>query len=91
MFPYEPFPRCLSQLCTEARNKGKSDHDALIHDCAHYTGPTHNANGVFRWEASEAEEMLKLDVSNQLHERMTPKELYHLRSVYQQYTLTKFC
>ena len=50
-----------------------------------------NANGLLRWEASEAEEMLKLDVSNQLHERMTPKEVYHSRAVYQQNTLKKFC
>jgi hypothetical protein len=50
-----------------------------------------NANGLLRWEASEAEEMLKLDVSNQLHEWMTPKELYHSQAVYQQYTPKKFC
>ena len=93
VFPYESFPRRLSQLRSEARtksNEGKSDHDALIQDRAHFPCPTHNANGVLRWEASEAEEMLKLDVSNHLHERMTPKELYHSRAVYQLYNLKSF-
>ena len=93
VFPYEPFPRRLSQLRSEARtksNEGKSDNDALIQDRAHYPCPTHNTNGVLRWEASEAEEMLKLDISNHLHELMTPMELYHSRAVYQLYNLKKF-
>ena len=71
--------------------KEKSDHDALMQDRAHYPCPTHNAKGVLRLEASEAEEMLKLDVSNQLHEWMMPKELYHSQAVYQQNALKKFC
>ena len=40
VFPYELFPRRLSQLCSEActkSNEGKSDNDVLIQDCAQLT------------------------------------------------------
>ena len=93
VFPYEPFPGRLSKLRSDARtksNEGKSDLAALIQDRAQYPCPTHNAAGVLRWEGSEAEAMLKLDVSNHLHEQMTPMELYYSRAMYQLYKLEKF-
>ena len=61
-FPFQPFPRRLSKLRSEARTKGdtgKSDLTALIQDRAHYPCPTQNAAGVLRWKGSEAQQMLK--------------------------------
>lgn len=92
-YPYESFPKRLAKLRSEARTKTRSANseiDALNQDRAHFPVQAESANGILRWEGSDAEALLKLDVANQLHEKMTPRELYHSREVYQLYKLKKF-
>ena len=84
-FPYEPyFVDHLTRLLSEARRgdkTGKSDHAAMIQDRAHYPCQPRNAAGALRWEGSEAEEMMELDVCKYLDDGMTPFEIYHSREV----------
>jgi hypothetical protein len=48
--------------------------------------PDKNIRGELRWEGSEAQKMLKIDVSNGLHLNQKPKELWETRPEYQLFT-----
>jgi hypothetical protein len=61
----------------------------MLQDRLHYPIPTHNAAGVLRWEGSEAEAMMKLDVRRYLDDKTTPEEIFASRAVYTCYGLKK--
>jgi hypothetical protein len=59
-----------------------SDHEALIHDRQMHPKPVKNHRGEPRWEGSEAERLLRLDMDAGLHNMMKPKDLYVTRVEY---------
>jgi hypothetical protein len=63
---------------------------ALAHDRALFPAPTHNYRNEPRWEGSEAQRLLKEDVSANRHAATPPKQLYNSRPEYQDYPLKVF-
>ena len=91
-WPYENFRTNLNNLRIKARNQddiAEADHAALLRDCTHYPILTHNAAGVLRWEGSEAEAMMKLDVRRYLDCGATHKEIFASRALYASYGLKR--
>ena len=71
-------------------NNSQQDAIAYAHDRVMYPTPTHNANGILRWEGSEAETLLRTDVDSGVHNAMTPKQMYLSRPAYQMFSQRKF-
>jgi hypothetical protein len=92
-FPVDLFTRRLASMRVLARSQNArraSDAVALMHDRQLRPQATHSSNGVPRWEGSDAERLLKDDISNGLHTQMTPRALYNTRTEYQLFTLDQF-
>lgn len=67
------------------------DAAALARDRKIYPKAEHNHRGEPRWEGSEAERLLRLDMDEGKHKIMKPIKLYHSRSEYNEnYPLTVF-
>ncbi|KAI2491308.1 hypothetical protein MHU86_23253 [Fragilaria crotonensis] len=89
-FLYQKFPQRLRAMQKQQLSKSgraAEENAALLHDRIHFPTPTHNYRGELQWHGSEAERLLKFDVSIKNHERMTPHQLYHTRIQYQEYPL----
>jgi hypothetical protein len=69
-----------------------SQQDAIsyAHDRLMFPTPTHNPNGILRWEGSEAETLLRTDIEAGVHNAMTPKQMYLSRPKYQMFSQRKF-
>ena len=67
-----------------------TDASALTRDRQLRPQATHDSNGVPRWEGSDAEGLLKEDITNGLHNQMAPQALYRTRAEYQVFTLDQF-
>ena len=90
---YDKFParlRGLRSQITDKNNRGASDSIALAHDRRIFPKPTHNGRGEPRWEGSDAERLLKLDIDEGKHKTMQPKELHQSRGEFQNYKLKLF-
>lgn len=90
-FPFDLFPRRLAALRKEAKSQTDrrlTDEAAYLHDRLLKPTPTHDINGVPRWEGSVAEQFLKDDITAGQHLIMKPQTLYQSRLEYQQYSLT---
>jgi hypothetical protein len=63
----------------------------MKHDQIIYPTPTHNHHGQPRWEGSEAQCLLKLNVSQAKHISLQPKELFETqKEYYENFLLTVF-
>jgi hypothetical protein len=93
-FAFESFARRLQALrkqCTAKNNRSVADTAAFAHDCALLARKQDDAPGVLlRWDGSEAERVLKLDVANGLHINLTPKNFHRSRPEYQVFSLKVF-
>lgn len=92
-YPYETFRDNLNKLRKKVKaKKTRSELDslALRHDRKSHPKPEKNNRGEPRWEGSEAERLLKLDVDNGKHNTMTPQNLHKSRNEYEDYALTVF-
>jgi hypothetical protein len=93
-FKYPNFPSRLRSLLKTYNGKvdrAGTDVDALAHDRILFPKATHNHRGEPRWEGSEAERLLKLDVDDQKHKTVKPIELYKSRpEYYEHYPLEIF-
>jgi hypothetical protein len=92
-YPYASFPRRLKTLrdtCSLRLNRRTADAAAYRHDQRFDVRPTQLAYGLPRWEGSEAEQWLKHDITNGLHEQMAPQALYRTRDAYQVFDLARF-
>jgi hypothetical protein len=92
-FPVNVFTRRLAALRVLARGQNArraSDAAALMRDQQLRPQATHNSNGVLRWEGSDAERLLKDDMSNGVHTQMAPQAMYNTRAEYQLFTLDQF-
>jgi hypothetical protein len=88
-FPFESFPRRLQALrkqCAAKNNRSVADTTAFAHDHALLVARRQGGD-VLRWDGSEAERLLKLDIANGLHLNLTPKNFYQFRAEYQVHSL----
>lgn len=92
--PYDSFSRrlkALRALCKAKMDRGISDAAAYHSDRTRFDQqPTFAALGLPRWENSDAQTLLKHDITHGLHLRMTPKQLHESRPEYQVFSLTTF-
>ena len=92
-FPFEFFKRRLSTLRREAKSQNvrrADDVAAYARDRLLFPQPLYDAKGNLRWEGSAAENHLKLDIANGLHQQMRPRELHQTRAEYQAFDANIF-
>jgi hypothetical protein len=83
--------RDLRRQLIELKARASSDSAAYACDREIYPKTTHNNRGEPRWEGSEAERLLRMDMDHDAHKNVTPKELYRSRQeFYNNYPLTVF-
>jgi hypothetical protein len=73
-----------------SKHCASSDSAALAHDRHIYPKKTHNHRGEPRWEGSEAERLLKLDIDKGKNKSLKPIDIHHSRNEYKMYSLTVF-
>jgi len=82
--------RDLRRAVSLKNNRSASDSAALAHDRLIHPVAAHNHRGEPRWEGSEAQRLLKVDMDNDMHKLMVPEALHHTRQVYMDYPLVVF-
>jgi hypothetical protein len=93
LFAYERFRDRLRDLRAQIRASNhcaRSDSAALAHDRRIYPKKTYNHRGEPRWEGSEAERLLKLDIDKGKNKSLKPIDLHQSRNEYKMYPLTVF-
>ena len=91
--PFASFPRRLQALrasCKDRLDRGINDAAAYEHDLQFDQRPTFATLGLPRWEGSDAQRLLKIDITDSLHLQMRPQQLHASRHEYQVFTLTTF-
>jgi hypothetical protein len=73
-----------------SKHCASSDSAALTHGQRIYPKKTHNHRGEPRWEVSEAERLLTLDIDKGKNKSLKPIDLHHSRNEYKMYPLTVF-
>jgi hypothetical protein len=93
-FEYDHFRdrlRYLRNQIKEKKNSATLASTALARDRQIYPKPSHNHRGEPRWEGSETERLLRLDMDDGKDKRMKPIDLYRSRREYNEnYTLDVF-
>ena len=87
-FLFSNFPsrlKAMQDLHIQKRGRAATEAALLVHHKEHFPAPSHNHRGVPRWNGSEAERLLKLDVLERKNEVMEPKDLRATRIKYQVY------
>jgi hypothetical protein len=74
--------RAIQKQHVEKSRRAEDSSAALAHDRLLLPAPAHNHRGEPRWQGSEAERFLKLDVAENRHQLMKPRQLYDSRVVY---------
>ena len=93
LLPFNSFPRrlnALRDLYQKQLNRGMSDAAAFENDRRFSQRPTFAALGLPRWEGSNAERYLKIDIAAELHLQMTPQALRATRNEYMSFGKTVF-
>lgn len=93
-YPFKNFKTNLNNLQQAIeRDEGRADRDALavaydrqLHPPPAVTQP-HNYP---RWDGSEAQRLLKLDIAAEAHTQMTPEQLYFDKPAYREFPLEVF-
>jgi hypothetical protein len=84
-FPFEAFRSNLHRLrkkYSEQQENAEEEDVALAHDRALFPKKLQNERGEARWEGSDAERLLRVDIDNGLHMEMSPMELWKSRREY---------
>jgi hypothetical protein len=92
-FPFESFRsnlRTLRKKIAEKRLLALEENEALDHDRHLFPKSVYNQLGQPRWEGSDAERLLKLDIDQGYHLIQTPRELWGSRAEYQVFTSKVF-
>ena len=92
-FPFDLFPRRMSALRAEVitqNNRGNIESQPYAHNRQLFPHLTQNENDTPRWEGSEAERLLKLDITADLFTQHTPQEMCQSRRQYQEFSLKVF-
>jgi len=82
---YKRFPnrlRALREQLLSKNDRADADREAFLHDRKLHPKPARNHRGELRWEGSEAERLLRLDMDAGKHETMTPMQLHQSRKEY---------
>lgn len=93
LLPFDSFPRrlkALRQQHQERIDRGRNDAAAYENDRRFDHRPTLMALGLPRWEGSNAERYLKIDITAELHLHMTPEALRATRDDYMLFGKTVF-
>jgi len=96
MFRVFPYPKFRTHLCnlrkktTKAKQLGLDEEAMLAHDRQLYPTAAFNSEGKPRWEGSDAEASLKIDVANGKNLQMDPRFLHKSRDEYQVFDLEVF-
>lgn len=93
LLPFDSFPRRLKALRKQYQEKldrGTTDAEAFENDRKFDQRPTFAALGLPRWEGSDAEHYLKIDITAELHLQMTPAALRATRNEYMLFGKTVF-
>jgi hypothetical protein len=91
--PFDSFPRRLQALrasCKAKLDRGMTDAAAFEHDRRFAQRPTFAALGLPRWEGSDAQRLLKTDITEGMHLQMTPMVLHATRDEYKVFALAVF-
>lgn len=91
--PYNRFRDRLNNMRKTIRlskMQASSDGNALAHDRVAHPKRLTNHRGERRWEGSDAEWLLKLDIENGKNDGLTPSAFWQSRSEYQEYSLLVF-
>jgi len=92
-YEYKQFRDRLNDYRKKIREKKKTasfEAEALARDRLMHPKPTHDSRGEPRWEGSEAERLLKIDVAGGKHKDMEPKDLRETSGEYKKFSLTVF-
>ena len=92
-FRFTKFPARLRAMQKRHATQGgqaDSEYAALLHHKQHFPTPIRNHRGEPQWHGSDAERLLKADVSAKMHETMAPQQLHRTRTEYQIYPLEVF-
>jgi hypothetical protein len=90
---YKDFPRHLRELRKQISRKNERASiaaAAVSHDRRIYPKEVASITGKVRWEGSEAERLLRLDMDEGKHEAMAPRLLYAERREYREFPLHVF-
>jgi hypothetical protein len=82
--------RSLQKTIALQKRTGSDDAASLSRDRLIYPKNARNVNGALRWEGSQAEKSLKLDVSNSRHVELLPSQLWETREEYKAFTKKAF-
>lgn len=95
-FPYDS-ERYLARMqsiqvtLTTWIQSAKKDAVSLRKDREKYPAPTHNIRGEPRWNGSEAQRLLKIDMDNGEHEKVSaPRFLWETRDEYKEFSKKAF-
>lgn len=81
--------RSARQRHKRQRNLAASELTMLLHDRQQHPVPTTNPRtGEPRWDGSEAQRLLKIDVKDKVHETMSRTAFYNSRQEYQEFLKT---
>lgn len=92
-FQFSKFParlRAMQKRHLEQRGHSEVEYAALLQHRQHFPTPAVNHRGEPQWHGSDAERLLKADVTLKTHEMMAPQQLYRTRIEYQVYPLEVF-
>ena len=92
-YNYENFRtnlRNLRQSLHRLQGHADADSAALAHDLQVRPPAANNPRGYPRWDGSEAERLLKIDINGCMHSNMKPHILYQKRKEYQEFPLEVF-
>jgi len=92
-WPYTQFRDRLNDYRKSIRGKkvrASFDEEALLHDRSLFPKQSTTSSGKPRWEGSEAERLLKLDVEEGKHNNRRPEGLYFTKLEYTEFDLEVF-
>jgi hypothetical protein len=92
-YPKANFKRNLKALLESIdkdQQRANSDAAAVEHDLALHPRAELTTRNLPFWDGSRAQELLKIDIANGLHLRMTPKEFWRSNEEYKIFPLQNF-
>ena len=80
----------LRQIVGKLKRWSDFDADALAQDRTKHPAPNQDIHGEPRWDGSEAQRLLKLDIDHGNHVGKKPREIHASKEEYKAFGLTKF-
>lgn len=80
----------MKQIVAKAKERAAYDHAAYLHDRQIRPKPMYKKNGEPNWHGHEAKKLLALDLYDKELKKLSPEELWEMRSQYKEFTLKTF-